>query len=201
MMCILEFVQGERTNVVGVFQSHEHAVSFLQSIPSLREQTDAYGTSYFFHYQDLPDGDIIRYRGWQYVFSRFSYSAYESAGDIEALLHDVCFLDEKPPESDAFVQGMTTVDAYSCENSDVLATIAQREAFYKEAKTYYAAQGRKIARDGLGSEDGEYVLVERPDKPAEMHLSFLLDPQTIAAWKKAGSFEKWLKTCCTKEEW
>ncbi|MEG1926484.1 MAG: hypothetical protein RR415_12160, partial [Ruthenibacterium sp.] len=101
MMCILEFVQGERTNVVGVFQSHEHAVSFLQSIPSLREQTDAYGTSYFFHYQDLPDGDIIRYRGWQYVFSRFSYSAYESAGDIEALLHDVCFLDEKPPESDA----------------------------------------------------------------------------------------------------
>lgn len=201
MMCILEFVQDERTNLVGVFQSRKHAVAFLQSIPFLTEKTDAYGTSYFFFYKDLPDCYTVTYHGWHYVFSRFSYSAYESADNIEAVLQDVCFLDEKPSENGKFVPGYTAVDAYSCENSEVFATIAQREAFYQAAKEYYAAQGRSVARDGLGSEDGEYVLVSAPGKPAEMHLSFLLEPQTIAAWEKAGSFEKWREANCADDEW
>lgn len=192
MMCILKFIQDEITNLVGVFQSHNHAVEFLKSLPFLTEKTDEYGTEYRIKYKDLPDYYAAAYNGWQYLLSRFSYSANESAEDIEAILIDVCNLDGSPEENGTYVNGYTEVDGYSCDNSKVLETIEKREAFYLAAKQYYEAQGRKTARDGLGSQDGEYVMVSAPGEPLEMHLSFLLDPQTVDAWEKAGSFEAWL---------
>lgn len=192
MMCILKFIQDEITNLVGVFQSHDHAVEFLKSIPFLTETTDEYGIEYRIKYKDMPDGYTVTYNGWRYMLSRFSYSARESAEDIEAILIDVCNLGESPTENGAYVKGYTDVDGYSCDNSKVLEAIEKREAFYSAAKQYYETQGRKTARDGLGSQDGEYVMVSDPGKPLEMYLSFLLDPQTIDAWEKAGSFEAWL---------
>lgn len=192
MMCILKFVQDERTNLVGVFESHDNAVEFLKKIPFLTETTNEYGTDYLIKYKDMPDCYTITYNGWQYVLSRFSYSSYESAEDIEAILIDVCNLDASPQKSGAYVAGYTELDAYSYDNSQMLAAIEKREALYLAAKEYYEAQGRKIERDGLGSQDGEYVMVSAPDKPSELYISFLLAPQTIDEWEKAGSFEAWL---------
>ncbi|MEG2677835.1 MAG: hypothetical protein RR933_06920 [Oscillospiraceae bacterium] len=193
MQCILHFVQNERTNLVGVFQSRDNAIDFLRSIPFLQEKPDEFGTTYTIKFEDMPDSHTINYNGWQYVLSRFSYSAYKSDGIIEAYLTDVCNLDSAPPENGSYIPGYTCVDAYSFPNSEVADTIEKREAFYQEAERYYAEQGRTVDRDGLGSEDGEYVLVSAPGNPSEMHLTFLLDPQTIADWESSGSFALWLK--------
>ncbi|MEG0913959.1 MAG: hypothetical protein RSD35_09635 [Oscillospiraceae bacterium] len=193
MQCILYFVQNERTNLVGVFQSRDNAIDFLRSIPFLQEKPDEFGTTYTIKFEDMPDSHTISYNGWQYVLSRFSYSAYKSDGIIEAYLTDVCNLYSAPPENSSYIPGYTCVDAYSFPNSEVADAIEKREAFYREAERYYAAQGRTVDRDGLGSEDGEYVLVSEPGNPSEMHLTFLLDPQTIADWENFGSFALWLK--------
>ena len=193
MACMLSFEQGERRNVVGVFRSEENAVQFLESIPFLQKAEDEYGIVYRIPFDHLPDSYLVCYNGWQYVLSRFSYSAYESDGEIEAVLTPLCEMDVEPPKGGAYVEGATAVDAYLYPDDEVQSAIEKRETFYREAARYYEKQGRKTGRGGLGSEDGEYITVSEPGDPTDMRLTILLEPQVIQEWEKAGSFEAWLK--------
>lgn len=193
MAYLLTFEQNERKNNVGVFQSYDHVIKFLESIPFVEKYQDEYGTEYRIPFKQIPDSYTVSYNGWKYVFSCFSYSAYESDGDIVADITQLCDLDSAPKCQEAFVDTETTLDAYCFLNSEINEAIEQREAFFQEAVQYYEKQGRKVTRDGLGSEDGEYILISETGNPDQMRISALLDPQTIDEWQKAGSFEAWIK--------
>lgn len=193
MMVLLSFEQEDRVNRVGVFQSYENAVRFLESIPFLQKQQDEYGTIYFIPFAQLPETYTVRYNGWNYVLSRFSYSADASAGPVEAVLTPLCSLDSPPEEPDAPVDTDTLLDAYCYTNGDLEAAIEKRELFFKEAAHYFAEQGRKVEREGLGSEDGEYILVSEPGTSGSMTILAHLNPQVIDEWEKAGDFAAWLK--------
>lgn len=191
MAYMLAFDQADRRNIVGVFECEENAVRFLESIPFIQKQQDAYGTAYCIPYRSLPDSYSVQYHGWKYVLSRFSYSACEIDGDIEAVLIHLCELDSTPEHDGASVDADTLFDAYVYRNGEIDGLIEKRKAFYQEAVIYYGKQGRKVSRAGLGTEDGEYLLVSEPGNPDDMRISTLLEPQVIAEWEKAGSFEAW----------
>ena len=187
MIYILAFVQGGRTNWVGSFAQRENAVAFLKSIPFVREQTDEYGTVYTMRYRDIPALYMAQYNSWQYPISKFSYGPERSAGEIEAELLAFCQMDETPNPNFPIVEGMTAVDAYTHSNAEIPAFVKAREAFFRAARACAKRQGKKLIRRGLGSEDGEYVLISQKEHPTEYRFAFLLDPETVAAWEKTGA--------------
>lgn len=191
MLCVLSFIQGDITNTVGVFESRENAVEFLSGIPFVKRYTDDFHTGYMIKLGDIPDCFTVSYKGWKYTLSRFSFSECDPCEDIEAEFTELCNLDREPDASSSYVSGYTIVAGYSCDNEIVADYIAKRESLYRQAKEYYESRGRKIGRGGLGSQDGEYVLVSGGSAP-EMSIAFLLDPPTVEQWERAGSFEGWL---------
>lgn len=190
---MLVFVQGDRRNTVGVFQSEENAMVFLNSIPFVHRRASKYETEYWISFNDLPDCYTAAYHGWEYVISRFSYSACEPEEDIEVSLIELCSLDSVPEKPGTCIDVPTYLDAYSFPNCQIQENVEKREKMVQEAIQYYKKQNRRVARNGLGSEDGEYLMVSDPENPDQMMIAFLLDPETIAQWEKAGSFEAWIK--------
>ncbi len=193
MACLLEFEQNERRNIIGVFNSEENAHSFLAAIPFVRKKAEDGGATYSIAFNDIPELCTVAYHGWQVVFSRFSYLPEKKGGEICINLIELSLLDTKAPENAGYTAGYTVLDAWSYPNSEISAAVSRREEIYRQAKEYYRKQGRSISRDGLGSEDGEYVLVSDRRNPALMQIAFTLDPDTIAEWIKAGNFENWVK--------
>ncbi|MEG0767048.1 MAG: hypothetical protein RR482_04970, partial [Clostridia bacterium] len=197
MSYLLEINQEEIRNIVGIFDTLENAQAFLESIPFVKKTVDAYGASYHMAFGDLPVLYTASYRGWQYVIGRDSYAPERQGNEISLDLMEITRLDATPPRDGTYVTGDTRLDAYSFPNDAIAQEIEKREALYSEAKAYYARQGRKVARSGLGSQDGEYVLVSEKNKPKQMHLTFLLEPQSVEAREKAGNFEAFIQSIST----
>lgn len=182
MSYLLEIAQADRRQMVGVFDSEEHVLHFMERIPFIHKEITTYGAGYTLPFQDLPELYEINYRGWVYPLSRSSFSSYESDGDIEFLWHEIQDFDRRDAKTPTFCEGFIHVDGYDFPAEEAVAYIGEREALYAEAKAYWGANAQ---RNALGSQDGEYV-------EADGHLFFLLDGAAIALRKKCGSFEEFL---------
>lgn len=192
MSYLLTLEQNERRNIVGVFRTRDNAVAFLESIPFLEKREDEFGTEYRIPLESLPDSFPVRYNGWQYLLSRFSYSEEAEDGDVEAILTPLCQLDAPPPAEDDFVRGTTLLDAFLWDNRSLGEAIRKREKFYREASQYYGERGWVTGRGGLGSQDGEYITVWEPSRPECARIAHLMEPCVIEEWERAGSFAAWI---------
>lgn len=186
MPFLLTFCQGPRQNAVGVFSSEENAAAFLACIPFARKTPAG---SVFFRYAEMPALFVVRSHGWQYPLCRCSYLPDEQDGEIDAVVTPLSPLDAPCPAG-SWAAGSTRVDAYVYDNADAAAAVEQRERFFAEAQACYEAQGCTVSREGLGSEDGEYVLLKKPGSK-EPVFAFSLDPDSVNEWMRAGSFAAW----------
>lgn len=197
MSVLLEINQDEKRNIVGVFDSLENAQTFVESIPFVKKTVSEYRTEYTMAFKDLPVSYAASYGGWRYIIARDSYAPEDKYGEISLDLIELTRLDAPPATEDAFVEGYTSLDAYSFPNAEIASGIEKREALFLEAKEYFARQGRKVERDGLGTQDGEYVLVSEKTDEKQLYIAFLLEPQSVEAREKAGSFEAFVKSTNT----
>lgn len=169
MAYLMEMEQGERRSIIGVFQNEKDAKKFLAGIPFIKKVR---GSDYYrIRFADLPELYDASSGNWHYTFSRFSWFPGENDGEIDLYLTEVSILDTDCA-SPTIVAGQTVVDGYSFPNEDIPNYIRRREQLYKETQAYYRKKGRKVTRSGLGSEDGEYVLVDGK-------FAFHLDPETV----------------------
>ncbi|MEG0835819.1 MAG: hypothetical protein RR413_10285 [Christensenellaceae bacterium] len=192
MSYLMEIQQGETRNIVGIFATLENADNFLTSIPFIIKRNESYGITYTIPFADLPELYVAAYHNWRYVFSRCSYEPERDNDEIEIVLTELSQMDTATSEI-AFPKGYTSVDAYTFPNDEIQREVEKRIALFKEAEVYFGRQGRRVERGGLGSQDGEYVLVSDENNPKQMHITFLLEPQSIQAREKAKSFEDFLR--------
>lgn len=195
MACLLTLEQIDRRMIVGVFEDDAAAIRFLEPIPGLRtEDLEGGYCRYTLATADLPDALPIDYNGWQVVISRFTWADPAEEPEVEAVLTPVSLLDTAPSEPGIVVAGQTVIDTSVVENSEVAAFVERRERFCREAEAWFAARDRTPQREGLGTEDGEYIIVTNPARPNHTEHMILFDPATLDAWEAAGSFDAWMRS-------
>ena len=158
-MYLLELVQGERCHTVGLFEEKTDAEEWIASVPYLRKSTIFFEEmeleGYVMDYEDLP-----LYEEIIWAESRFPLTKYMFTLDDGTIKF---YIWESAPiinETEGLIDGMTQVDAYMIPNSEVKDYVQHREEVRKRITAYYEEQGRKVDSGGLGSQDGEYLLIE-----------------------------------------
>ncbi len=192
MSYLMEIHQDETRNIVGIFASKASADTFLTSIPFVEKHVEHYGVRYVIPFTKLPELYVAEHRNWRYVFSRCSYQPECDGGEIEITLTEVSDLDAEARDA-SFPKGSTRLDAYTFPNDKIQCEVEKRMALFEEARAYYGQQERAVARGGLGSQDGEYVMVAAKKDPSQMRIAFLLEPQSTAAREQSASFEEFLR--------
>ncbi|WP_270505714.1 hypothetical protein [Paraclostridium sordellii] len=185
MAYLLKIEQFERSYDIGVFKSEESIYKFIESIPFVKKEVfpDNY-INYFMDFKDIPDYYEVNYNNYIYIISKFSFIPDE--GEIYFNWREIHLWDEKESVKETFVEGETIVDAYSFSNNEVKSYIEKREELYKETKKYYESKGLKIARNALGSEDGEYVELLNGS------ILYLLDPRAVEIWEESKDIEEFM---------
>lgn len=185
MAYLLKIEQFERSYDIGVFKSEESIYKFIESIPFVKKEVfpDNY-INYFMNFKDIPDYYEVNYNNYIYIISKFSFIPDE--GEIYFNWREIHLWDEKESAKETFIEGETTVDAYSFSNNEVKSYIEKREELYKETKKYYESKGLKITRNALGSEDGEYVELLNGS------ILYLLDPRAVEIWEESKDIEEFM---------
>lgn len=185
MTYLLKIEQFERSYDIGVFKSEESIYKFIESIPFVKKEVfpDNY-INYFMNFKDIPDYYEVNYNNYIYIISKFSFIPDE--GEIYFNWREIHLWDEKESVKETFVEGETTVDAYSFSNNEVKSYIEKREELYKETKKYYESKGLKVTRNALGSEDGEYVELLNGS------ILYLLDPRAVEIWEESKDIEEFM---------
>lgn len=194
MAYLLELQQDERQQFVGVFDDEPGVFRFIESIPFAQRAVDPWGVSYSMPFADIPELHRVSYRGWVYMLSRSSFSAYPSAGDVSFVWREVQDFDSHEPEVPTISAGTIPVDAYSFPMAEAAEQIEKREQLFAASEDYFGALGQSPSRGGLGSQDGEYVEVTRHfhDGTSSRGIAFLLDPAAVSLWEESADFAEFL---------
>lgn len=133
MSYLLKIEQYERSYDIGVFKSEESIYKFIESIPFVKKEVfpDNY-INYFMNFKDIPDYYEVNYNNYIYIISKFSF--IPDKGEIYFNWREIHLWDEKESAKETFIEGETTVDAYSFSNNEVKSYIEKREELYKETK-------------------------------------------------------------------
>ncbi len=172
-MFLLDLMQGERSQYVGIFESIESGREFARLLPGYKlehiEYESGEGTyeDEILEYDKLPDYVTIEYRGKKVPISRFSFE-----GDVTLVWVELSNMDDGKEE---FAIGGTLVDAYSVNNDEVEGYIKKRESNFKKMKKALEERGYIVERELFGSEDGEAVFVKKPES-ARWVLFTQMDP-------------------------
>lgn len=193
MAILMETVQTDTWNTIGVFDSVETAEKFLAALPFASRNQDETGTWWTLDYGRMPPLHTAYYNGWKVAFARASYRPLEQGGEIDVMLSPITCLDQPAPAEAAYVEGEVLVDAHLYLHSEVAQAVHAREMLFTEIADHFVAQGKRVSRAGLGSEDGEYALVTDPDSSDEGELLIHLDPQTLALRVSSASITDFLK--------
>lgn len=190
-MFLLEWLEGDKIQYIGIFDSVESGRDFMQKVPGYRyEIVEEDGFSFdeeIIEYSKLPDIIMIEHNGYQVPVSRFSFE-----DDIMVIWVELDHLDIKRGsnrDSSSFTEtdpsaasdiltaskaskpviasGATRVDAYSIGNEDVEEYVTRREEKYRTCVSLFEEKGYEATRGGFGSEDGEYILVRKKSKKTE----------------------------------
>lgn len=186
MSYLLKIKQYEKSYDIGVFETEELIYKFIESIPFVKKEviSNEY-INYFMKFEDIPDYYELTYNKYIYVISKFSFIPNED--EIYFNWSKIHLWDEKIAIKKTFIEGETTVDAYSFSNNEVKDYIEKREALYKETEKYYKIKGLQVRRDALGSQDGEYVELLNDS------ILYLLGPSAIVIWEESRDIEEFLK--------
>lgn len=183
-MYMVTIQQAERIHTVGLFQQQEEAEAWIESIPYVHKQVDQFDdmtfVSYRLPYEDLPEYEEVIWKSSRFPLTHYMFSPDD--GPIE------CFISGQLSvigEAEGLVEGMTQVDAYMVPNEETKAYIDTREAIRQTVIEHYMKLGKKVEAGGIGSQDGEYLLVE---EGPFIHL----DAGTVEAWREKASIEQFI---------
>lgn len=192
MAYLLEIQQYEKHYVVGTFEKEESIYKFIDSIPFVKKEINERYVNYTIPFNDIPIYYEVNYNNYVYVITKYSFVPGD--GDIYFTWSSIHYWDSNVSSEKRFIEGETTVDAYSFSNNEVEEYINKREELYNETKIYYESKGRKVERHALGSQDGEYVSFARyPKKYKDAgSILYLLDPMAVEVWEKTKDVEKFL---------
>ena len=184
-MYLLEMHQKDRQHIVGLFDEKADATDWIGSLPYVQKHVDYFDeiefVTYTMQYEDLPLYKEILWKESRFPFTKYMFTPDD--GTIELIIKDTLPLMN---EVKGVVEGMTQVDAYLIPNTEVKDYIQIREEVRKEITKYYTNSGKKVEAGGVGSQDGEYLVVE--DGPF-IHL----DALTVQEWQEKTSIESFIQ--------
>ncbi|RRD94599.1 hypothetical protein EII17_07395 [Clostridiales bacterium COT073_COT-073] len=189
-MYLLEWLEGDKRQVVGIFDSMENGREFMRKVPGYRleitEEDDFSFEDEWIEYVKLPDIAMIEYKDYQVPISRFSFE-----NDIIVVWIELDHLDavplqskmdsghcEKRADQKKVATGATRVDAYSINNEEVEDYVTRREVQFKKCVALSQKLGYDISRECFGSEDGEVIFIRKKDAKEKERWHFLthMDP-------------------------
>lgn len=171
-MYMLSIEQYSRSHTVGLFTKKDQALSWIKKLEDMdikEVYSEDHLSIFSMTYDDLPCYKEVLWKDSRYPLTKFMFVPDE--GEIQLVIRKIPIMDQ--------VQGlqntMTRVDAYAISNEDLEDYIKRRERIRKEITSYYKKQGRLVESAGLGSQDGEYLLLDG---------NFLthLDPGLVDQW-------------------
>lgn len=184
-MYLLEFQQDDRRHTVGLFREKKEAEEWIEACPYTHTESEFFEgeefVTYTMKYEELPLYEEIVWKKSRYPFTKYLFTP--DGGRIELFIWD------KLPivsEVEGLVEGMTQVDAYLIPNEEVKKYIEAREEVRKTLTTHYEKMGKRIESGGVGSQDGEYLVIE---EGPFIHL----DAYIIHQWKEKSSVEQFIK--------
>lgn len=185
MSYLLKINQEDKSYDIGIFKSEASIFSFIEKIPFIIKDTSSIDyTNYYMNFNDIPEYFEVNYNNFIYILSKFSFLANDN--DIFFTWDKIHLWDENQATEKTLINGDTTIDAYSVSNDEVKDYINLRESLYNETKKYYESKGLKVARHGLGSQDGEYVEL------VNSSILYLLDGHATSVWEKSNDIEDFL---------
>lgn len=172
-MYLLEWVEGDRNQYVGIFESVESGRAFMQKVPGYRrremEIEDFIIKEEIIEYDKLPDIAMIEHNGYRVPISRFSFEE-----DIRVTWVELDHLDQNPakplekenselrnPPVNKVAVGATRIDAYSINNEEVEQYVTKRESQYNKCVEFLDKEGFEVSRGCFGSEDGEIIFIRK----------------------------------------
>lgn len=185
MAYLLKIDQWEKSYDVGIFKNEQSIHDFIERIPFVKKEVseDSY-IDYFMKFEDIPNYYELNYNNYLYIITKFSFMQCED--EIYFSWNKIHCWDEKVANEETFIEGETTIDAYSVTNDEVKNYIKKREELYIETKKYYESKGLKVVRYALGSQDGEYVELLNDS------ILYMLDPHAIMIWEQSKDIEEFL---------
>lgn len=172
-MFLLDLMQGERSQYIGIFESIESGREFARLLPGYKLELIDYESdegSYeeeTLEYDKIPDLAIVEYKGKKVPISRFSFE-----GDVTLVWFELSNMDDG---KEGFTTGGTLVDAYLVNNDEAGDYIEKRESNFRKMKNALEDRGYQVERELFGSEDGEAVFVKRPES-SQWILFTQMDP-------------------------
>ncbi|AIY72994.1 TPA: hypothetical protein ACLQU7_005700 [Bacillus tropicus] len=183
-MYLLELIQGDDRQQVGLFSREEDVKAWIESIPYVHKNVEDFEgeefITYTMSYLDLPLYEEIKWKSSIYPLTKYMFTLEDT--EIMIDWFEVPIMDK----TNQIVEGSTRVDAYNVPNKDVKKYIEKREEIRRATKAHYEPNGHKIETEGLGSEDGEYLLVENGP-------FIILDAETVYKWENKTSIEQFFK--------
>ena len=188
-MYLLEWLEGDKRQVVGIFDSVETGREFMRKVPGYyleRVEEDEYSfEEEWIEYAKIPDIAMIAYKDYQIPISRFSFENDVMVVWIELDYLDAPLQSKKASEEcvrqsvrKKIATGATRVDAYSVDNEEVENYVTRREAQFNKCVAFLQELGYDISRECFGSEDGEVIFVRKKDAVLQESWRFLthMDP-------------------------
>lgn len=183
-MWLGKVMQGDKIYELALFPNEQLWLKLLEEktyIRHVEEHMDELTFhSYETNFEDFPLYDEWNVNGHLIPLTRFQFEPGESIEFFAVELTDVG--QEIYPNE--YVEGTTVVDAYAYPNDQVKQVIQAREQFVEEAKEWANERGLVIKRYGIGSEDGEYLMLGD-------HFLVHLDPSTIEQRSTVKNFQEW----------
>ncbi len=183
-MYIVEIQQFERRHVLGVFGKEQDAVQWIESLPFVEKETYQIEEMTFHDYSinlnKMKMYEEVEYHRYIIPFTKLMFDPSESITIFYYGVHNFDHVADEP----TYVDSVTQVDAYMIPNEEVKNYIIAREKLYEEIVHYF--EGKTVQRGGVGSEDGEYILV---DDQFLIHL----DPQSVEERSQVTSIEEYVK--------
>lgn len=184
-MYILELHQKDRQHIVGLFENEKDAINWVEALPYVQKHTahfnDQEFVTYTMEYKDLPLYKEIVWKESRFPLTKYMFTPDD--GTIELIVWDKLPLMDKV---EGYADRMTQVDAYAVPNNEVKDYIQAREEIRNEITNYYTNLGRKVESGGVGSEDGEYLLIE---DGALTHLDALI----VQEWVEKSTINQFMK--------
>lgn len=182
-MYLLEFIQGDRTHKVGLFETEVDVIEWINVLPFVEKEVEAANektfTTYTLKYESVPLYNEISWRDSLYPITHYMFTPDD----------DILICWNKIPLMNAakgLVEGGTQVDSCIIPNDETARYIQAREEIRETIIKYYEKLGQRVETGGVGSEDGEYLKV---DNGPFVHLDYYLVDQ----WENKTSAEAFLQ--------
>lgn len=172
-MYILELNQNDYNIEWLAFNTLKEGRAFVKKLPgySLKQEDEFFYET--IRYQKLPNYLEVEYNHHLIPMTKWMFPSEE---DINIYWKEIVNISNK---GNGLIEGVTRVDAYSINNSDVNQYIQLRESVYERVRLFLETQGFELMRSFRGSQDGEAILYRKKGVDNEWRFLTHLDPAFI----------------------